>query len=95
MLLLAEEPEQGDVRERLGAEEHAPVAHRVAERSRARPDRVFAEDDERRAVRLCELLRRHSAEGQRARIEASRVGKEIWHRPIVPVTVEIVQQLLT
>ena len=93
--LLAEEPEQGDVRERLRAEEHAPVAHGVAERSRARPDRLLAEDDERRAVRLRELLGGHPAEGQRARIEAGGVGKEIWHRPIVPVTVEIVQQLLT
>jgi hypothetical protein len=46
-------------------------------------------------MRLRELLRGHPAEGQRARIEAGGVGKEIWHRPIVPVTVEIVQQLLT
>ena len=93
--LVSEKPQQRDVREGLRAEEQATVTDRLAEPARTCADRLLAEDDERRPVLARQGLGRDAAEAQGARFEARRVGEELWHRPIVPVTVETVKQLLT
>ncbi len=93
--LIAQQPQQRDVRQRLRPEEHASVADRVSERTRRRPDRVFAEDDERGAVLLRERVRREAAERQPRPVERAGVGEERQHAPIVPVSIGHVEQLLT
>ncbi len=93
--LLPQEAEQRDVRERLRAEEHTTASHRGAKGARAGANRVLAEDDERRPVLLGEVRCFEPAEREHACVHAGGVREEIWHRPIVPVTVETVQQLLT
>ena len=94
--LLAEEPEKRDVGQRLRPEEQPPVvADRRTERPRARPKRRLAEDDERGAVLLGERLGGDPAEAERGPFEGGGVGEQAWHPPIVPVSMEAVQQLLT
>jgi hypothetical protein len=46
-------------------------------------------------VRLRELRGGDPAERKHPLVQARGIGEEAWHLPIVPVTVETVQQLLT
>ena len=92
---LAQEAEKRDVRERLRAEEDATAADRSPKRLRAGANRLLADDDQRRSVLRREARRVEAAEREHPCVHAGGVREEIWHRPIVPVTVETVQQLLT
>ena len=73
---LVQQAEQGDVGERLRPEEDPPVADGRPERVRPLAQRLLAEDDERRPVRLGELRHGDPAERQLAVVEGRRFREE-------------------
>ena len=97
--LLAQELEQRDVRKRLRPEEDAALAGRRPQGAGTGTDGLLADDDERRTKLVRERSGADVSELELAAGEGGGVGQEVedglWHPPIVPVTVETVQQLLT
>ena len=74
--LLAEQPHERDVRERLGAVDDERVGRRGAVLPRPRADRLLAVDDERRAELVRERGGRHAADRQLAVESLRRVREE-------------------
>lgn len=77
--LLAEQPQEGDVRERLRPEEDAAVGDRGTECPGLGANRGLAEDDKGSPVLRGELVRCGATELKAASFDARRVREELKH----------------
>jgi hypothetical protein len=93
--LLAQHAQERDVRQRLRPEEDAPVADSLPEGACSTVDRVLAEDEKGRSILRRERIGGETAHREPAAVERGGVGEERQHGPIVPVSIEHVEQLLT
>ena len=74
-----EEPEQGDVGERLDAVGEESIRRSEAIRLRAGVKRLLAVDEERRAVLLGEGRRSHPSQRKLSGLDLGAVGQQLEH----------------
>ncbi len=91
--LLAEQPQQRDVRERLRPVDDERARRRLPIGPNLRADRLLAVDEERRAVLLGELARGYAAERQLAGGDQCGFGKELEH--LASIGIPMQELLLT
>jgi hypothetical protein len=84
---LGEEPQHGDVRERLRTVEELGVGHGCAQAAGLSADRLLAVDDERCAEAVGQVCGSDATERERSSLDARRIGEELEHRRILPGTV--------
>jgi hypothetical protein len=75
-----EQPQDGQVRERLRPVDEQRARHSFAVRAGVRADRRLVVDDDRRAELLGERGRADAAEDELAVLDRGRVGQQVEHR---------------
>ncbi len=91
--LLGEQPQQGDVRERLRAVDDERARRGLPVRTNLAADRLLAVDEERRPMLVCQPRGRHTAERELAALDPRRLGKKVEH--VASIGIPMQELLLT
>ena len=92
-VLFREQPEQGDIRERLRPVDEDRTRRRLAIRAHLAPDGLLAVDDERRAVPVRQLARAKTTQHQLAAFDQRGFRKEFEH--LASIGIPMQELLLT